>query len=92
MKLKQITRKTDTPIMLLTKEMIQKIAEEADLPPGWYEGPWFNDAGELKTGLPPCLFVFVGLVIDANAYLTTAMEVPPKYEVAARKKKRDAKP
>lgn len=40
---------------------IKRLAQRAGMPPGWYEGPYFEGNG-LKTGLPPCLIAFVRLI------------------------------
>lgn len=40
---------------------IKKLAKQARLPNGWYNGPWF-EGDKLKTGLAPCMKEFVRLI------------------------------
>ncbi len=37
------------------------LAIAADCPSGWYEGPWFDDDGNIQTGPPPCLLRLIEL-------------------------------
>lgn len=40
---------------------ITRLAESVEMPNGWYSGAWFDDDGEMQSGVPPCLrefFVF----------------------------------
>jgi hypothetical protein len=40
------------------RQTIRRLAKKNGLPHGWYSGPYFDDDGKLKTGMPPCLEVF----------------------------------
>ncbi len=37
------------------------LAQTAGCPAGWYEGPWFDEDGNLRTGPPPCLVKLIML-------------------------------
>jgi len=46
----------------LSRDKIIDLAIKSGMPPGWYQGPWFDDNDQLRSGPPPCLTKFAKLV------------------------------
>ncbi len=44
---------------------IKRMAISAGCPDGWVEGPWFDEAGLLRAGMPECLRYFAYEITQA---------------------------
>ena len=50
----------------LSDSHIAELAESVGMPEGWYNGPWFDEDNNLRTGIPPSLKEFAKYCVLAG--------------------------